>query len=129
MFKCLSIFRVQPYENLRYFVALCKMLRYRRKSALQMPKIKGAWGVWPIWAMPVFRLLFNRHNVARAVLQTPPLFIHSLIRSLTLFLPDQKILHYVHHSLCVMCHVSQVTCHVSSVTCHLSHKKQNGIKW
>ena len=74
--------------------------------------------------------IINRPDVARAVLQTPVLFINyngiicgNIFK--TLSLPNCKSqgaeIENVHPPLCVTCHMSCVTCHVSCVTCQQSH--------
>ena len=34
---------------------------------------------------------------------------------------DLQFSHNIHHTLCVLCHMSGVTCQVSHVTCNVSH--------
>ena len=58
MFNGLYIFRGQQYENLRCFVAFCKMSRFTRKKCSATAQNRGGGGVQPIWAMPIFRLFF-----------------------------------------------------------------------
>ena len=65
-------------------------------------------------------LVFNRPGVARAVLQSPPLHIDSIIHPLVQIFSkhcqsqtgrarELKCLENVHLTLCVMCHMSHVT--------------------
>ena len=76
-------------------------------------------------------MVFNRPGVARAVLQSPPLLIHSLshpsfqisskhCQSETGRGRELKFGENIHTILSVMCHMSCVTCHMSCVTCHVS---------
>ena len=72
--------------------------------------------------------IINRPVVARAVLQSPLLLIHSYSRwsfhsessrhclSQTIRAVELKFWENVHPPPCVTCHVSHVTCHVSCVT-------------
>ena len=78
--------------------------------------------------------MFNRPDVARAVLQSPPWIIEWLTeRSFssnifqTLSIPNRKSWrrgcssNTMCHMSCVTCHMSGVTFHLSHDTCHLSH--------
>ena len=75
--------------------------------------------------------LFNRPNVAKAVLQTASSFIQwasqpfppdiqNIIVSKPLELESWNLTEFLPH---IMCHMSRVTCDLSHVTCHLSHVK------
>ena len=77
--------------------------------------------------------MINRLGVARAVLQTPLLLIHSLSDSSfsskssrhlhfqTIWARDPQFWENVHLSPSVTFHLSCVTCHESHVTCHIFH--------
>ena len=78
------------------------------------------------WTSQLQTCLLNRSSVARDVLQRALSFIYSLKKSFIFFSKssehhhsqtvrdrDLKLWEYVHHPLCVTCHMSRVTCHVS----------------
>ena len=98
---------------------------------------------WNNFPSSYYKYFINRPGIARAVLQSPPWFIHSLINwviRLLKYLPNTLnpkpeelenwnfermfISHYVWYVMCdvsfVTCHMSPVTCHLSPGTCHLS---------
>ena len=91
------------------------------------------WGRSNIWKK---KKINNRPSVARTVLKTGSLFIHSFIdwlsqwsflsrysqhhKTQTVRARELKIWENIHLTSCVMCHISPVTFHLSPVMCHLS---------